>query len=440
MTTALERIADKARREPTLQFTSLAHHLTPERLWQALHHMQTSTAPGVDGVPHDEAVDTFPQWSREVLNALHRKGYHPPPVRRVWIPKPGKAAQRPLGVPTIVDRTLQRSVAEVLSAIYEQDFLPVSFGGRPGRGAHHALATLHHILVNKRGNWVLEADLKNVFGSLDHAWMMQFVEQRVGDPRVLSLIRRWLKVGVLEAGEIQPSLRGTPQGGSISVLLSNVYLHYVLDLWFQKAIKPRLEGEAYLVRYVDDFVVCFEHQRDAERFQAVLSQRLNKFGLDLEPTKTRLIAFGPRALQEAQQPGRKKPETLYFLGFTHYCTRTRHGAFQVGRKTEKSRLKRTLQHLHSVMRQILHDPVEDQSRRINELLRGHYAYFGMAGNYRSLKQVYRVVLRYWRRMLSRRSQKSPVTWEALLRILQRFPVKRPKLSLPYVALPQYIIL
>ena len=275
MTTALERIADKARREPTLQFTSLAHHLTPERLWQALHHMQTSTAPGVDGVPHDEAVDTFPQWSREVLNALHRKGYHPPPVRRVWIPKPGKAAKRPLGVPTIVDRTLQRSVAEVLSAIYEQDFLPVSFGGRPGRGAHHALATLHHILVNKRGNWVLEADLKNVFGSLDHAWMMQFVEQRVGDPRVLSLIRRWLKVGVLEAGEIQPSLRGTPQGGSISVLLSNVYLHYVLDLWFQKAIKPRLEGEAYLVRYVDDVVVCFEHQRDAERFQAVLSQRLN---------------------------------------------------------------------------------------------------------------------------------------------------------------------
>ena len=328
----------------------------------------------------------------------------------------------------------------MLSAIYEQDFLPVSFGGRPRLSAHHALATLNHIRVSKRVNWVLEADLKNFFGSLDHAWMMQFMEQRVGDPRVLSLIRRWLKAGVLEAGEIQPSDRGTPQGGSISVLLSNVYLHYVLDLWFQKAIKPRLEGTAYLVRYIDDFVVCFELQQDAERFQAVLSQRLNKFGLELEPTKTRLIAFGPRAHRDAQQQGRHKPETLYFLGFTHYCTRNRSGAFRVGRKTEKSRLKRTLQRLQSLMREILHERVEDQARWINQRLQGHYAYFGMAGNYASLRQVYQVVLRYWRRMLSRRSQKSRVTWDALLHILRRFPLKRPKLSIPYTALPQYVIL
>ena len=440
MATELERIAEKARREPTLQFTSLAHHLTPERLWQALHQMHRDTAPGVDGVAHDEAVDTFSQWSREVLNAVHRKGYHPPAVRRVWIPKPGKVAKRPLGVPTVTDRALQRSVADVLSAIYEQDFLPVSFGGRPGRSAHHALATLNHILVSKRVNWVLEADLKNFFGSLDHAWMMQFMEHRVGDPRVLSLIRRWLTVGVLEAGEIQPSLRGTPQGGSISVLLSNVYLHYVLDLWFHKAIKPWLEGEAYLVRYVDDFVVCFEHQRDAERFQAVLSQRLDKFGLELEPTKTRLIAFGPRAHREAQHQGRRKPETLYFLGFTHYCTRNRHGAFAVGRKTEKSRLQRTLQHLQSLMREIRHERVEDQARWINQRLQGHYAYFGMAGNALSLRQVYRAVLRYWRRMLSRRSQKSHVTWDAFTHILRRFPLKRPKLSIPYSALSPYVIL
>ena len=222
---------------------------------------------------------------------------------------------------------------------------------------------------------------------------------------------------------------------SISVLLSNVYLHYVLDLWFDRAIRPRLEGQAYLVRYIDDFVVCFEHQRDAERFQAVLSQRLNKFGLELEPTKTRLIAFGPRAHRDAQQQGRQKPETFYFLGFTHYCTRNRNGAFAVGRKTEKSRLKRTLQRVHSVMRDILHERVEDQARRINQLLQGHYAYFGMAGNYRSLKQVYQVVLRYWRRMLSRRSQKSRVTWDALLRILRRFPLKRPKLSIPHRLAP-----
>jgi len=195
----------------------------------------------------------------------------------VWIPKPGKAAKRPLGVPGVTDRALQRCTAEVLGAIYEQDFLPCSFGGRPGRGAHHALATLNEIIAGKRVSWVLEADLKNFFGSLDHQWMMRFVEHRVGDPRILSLIRRWLKVGVLEAGQIHESTEGTPQGGSISVLLSNLYLHYVLDLWFSKAIKPKLRGEAYLVRYIDDFVVCFEHRQDAEQFQGMLSQRLSKF-------------------------------------------------------------------------------------------------------------------------------------------------------------------
>ena len=316
MTAGLERIAEKARREPTLRFTSLAHHVTVERLWQALQHLDASTAPGIDGVSYHDALETFARWSQDVLTAMHRYGYRPPAVRRVWIPKPGKSAKRPLGVPTIADRVLQRSVAEVLSAIYEQDFLPVSFGGRPGLGAHQALATLHETIRCKRVNWVLEADLKDFFGSLDHAWMMQFVEHRVGDPRVLRLIERWLKAGVLQEGQIRPSLQGTPQGGAISVLLSNVYLHYVLDLWFEKAIKPRLDGEAYLIRYIDDFLVCFQYRQDAERFQAVLRQRLQKFHLDLEPTKTRLIAFGRFAQRDAELQGRRKPETLYFLGFT----------------------------------------------------------------------------------------------------------------------------
>ena len=440
MTAGLERIADKARREPTLQFTSLAHHLTVERLWQALQHLDASTAPGLDGVSYHDAIATFALWSQDVLTAMHRYGYRPPAVRRVWIPKPGKSAKRPLGVPTIADRVLQRSVAEVLSAIYEQDFLPVSFGGRPGLGAHQALATLHETIRGKRVHGVLEADLKDFFGSLDHAWMMQFVEHRVGDPRVLRLIERWLKAGVLEEGQIRPSLQGTPQGGAISVLLSNVYLHYVLDLWFEKAIKPRLDGEAYLIRYIDDFLVCFPYRQDAERFQAVLRQRLQKFHLELEPTKTRLIAFGRFAQRDAELQGRRKPETLYFLGFTHYCTRNRRGGFMVGRKTEKSRLQRTIQRLQARMREIRHDRVEDQARWINQLLQGHYAYFGMAGNWRQLYQVYRVATRYWRRMLSRRRQKSQVTWQAFQRILERFPLKRPKLYVPYSALREYAIL
>ena len=440
MSTGIERITDKARREPTLRFTSLAHHLTTDRLWQALQHMDPSTAPGLDGVSHANAVKHGALWSADLLAAVHPYGYQPPAVRRVWIPKPGKADRRPLGVPTIVDRVLQRIVTEVLSAIYEQDCLPVSFGGRPGLGAHHALATLHETIRCQRVNWVLEADLRNFFGSLDHSWMMQFVEHRVGDPRVLRLIQRWLQAGVLEDGEIHPSLEGTPQGGSISVLLSNLYLHYVLDLWFDKAIKPQLDGEAYLIRYIDDFVVCFQFRRDAERFQAVLRQRLAKFHLELEPTKTRLIALGRFALRDAEQAGRRKPDTLYFLGFTHYCTRNQQGGFMIGRKTEKSRVRRTLQRLQARIREIRHDRIEDQARWINQLLQGHYAYFGMAGNWRSLYQVYRVVTRYWRRMLSRRSQKSLVTWEAFQRILQRFPLKRPKLYVPYSALRQHAIL
>ena len=440
MPTGLERIAEKARQEPTLRFTSLAHHLTQEGLWKALHHISPSTSPGTDGVTQPDAVDTFATWAEPMLQAVHRHGYHPPAVRRVWIPKPGKAAKRPLGVPGVADRALQRCTAEVLGAIYEQDFLPCSFGGRPGRGAHHALATLNEIIAGKRVSWVLEADLKNFFGSLDHQWMMRFVEHRVGDPRILSLIRRWLKVGVLEAGQIHESTEGTPQGGSISVLLSNLYLHYVLDLWFTKAIKPKLRGEAYLVRYIDDFVVCFEHRQDAEQFQGMLSQRLSKFRLELEPTKTRLIAFGRFAARDAVQQGRKKPDTLYFLGFTHYCTRNRNGGFKVGRKTEKTRLRRSLAHLQDTMRKMRHDPVDVQVQVLNELLQGHYAYYGMAGNMRALIQVYQATESYWHRMLSSRSQKSYVTWTEFQALKQRFPLKRPQMFISYQDLQRYAIL
>jgi group II intron reverse transcriptase/maturase len=300
--------------------------------------MPKDTAPGVDGITVEEALEDFRVWVDDMITSIHRKSYKPPAVRRVWIPKPGKIEKRPIGVPAVADRVLQRSTAQVLSAIYEQDFLNFSFGGRPGRGAHNALATLNEIIAGKKVSWVLEADLKNFFGSLDHEWTIKFVEHRIGDPRMISLIKRWLKAGIMEDGEIHPNEMGTPQGGSISVLLSNIYLHYVLDLWFEKAIKPRLRGEAYLVRYIDDFVVCFQYRSDAVRFREVLKKRLNKFSLELEPDKTRLVEFGRFATRHAKERGRKL-ETIYFLGFTHYCTRNRKGNFMVGRKTEKKRLK-----------------------------------------------------------------------------------------------------
>jgi len=384
----------------------------------------------VDGQTVREAKENFDVWIEEMLQSVHHQGYRAPDIRRVYIPKRGKQEQRPLGVPCVSDRALQKSVAQVLSAIYEQDFLSCSFGGRPGRGAHHALATLHDRIAGNKVEWVLEADLKNFFGSLSHEWMLRFVEHRVGDPPLISLIRRWLKANVLEDEEIHPNEKGTPQGGSISVLLSNLYLHYVLDLWFERVVKPRLRGEAYLVRYIDDFVMCFQYRADALRVQQVLSKRLEKFSLTLEATKTKLVEFGRFAQRHAGKRGRRRPETIYFLGFTLYCTRNLKG-FRIGVRTERSRLQRTLMRLQDLMRRMRHLPVKEQVDNLNVLLRGHYAYFGIARNFRGLQKVYRAVERYWHKMLCSRSWKGAIRWTVFHQIRARSPLVRPKLYLPY---------
>jgi group II intron reverse transcriptase/maturase len=439
MATGLEGIAAKARRETKLKFTSLCHHVTRELIWESLNNIPKRSAPGVDGISVDEAKKTFEVWIEEMLSSIHRKAYKAPPVRRVWIPKPGKTSKRPLGVPCVADRALQRSVSLILSNIYEQDFLPCSFGGRPKLSAHHALSTLNEIIAGKKVSWVLEADLKNFFGSLDHGWLLRFVEHRVGDPRIISLIKRWLKAGVLEEGELRSVEVGTPQGGSISVLLSNIYLHYVLDLWFEKVIKPKLKGEAYLVRYIDDFVVCFQYRSDATWFQDALAERLGKFSLELEPKKTRLVEFGRFALRMTKEKG-KRLETIYFLGFTHFCTRNRKGNFMVGRKTEKSRFRRSVQNIQILMREIRHYSLREQVEKINQLLRGHYAYYGVGGNFKSLFKIHRFAERYWHKMLSSRSRKSYVTWERFQSLKQVFPLQRPKLSLPYMRMKALAVL
>ena len=287
---------------------------------------------------------------------------------------------------------------------------------------------------------MLEADLKNFFGSLSHEWMLRFVEHRVGDPRLISLIRRWLKASILEDGEVHANEEGTPQGGSISVLLSNTYLHYVLDLWFERVAKPRLRGEAYLVRYIDDFVLCFQYRADALRVQKALCQRLRKFGLTLEPTKTKLVEFGRFAQRHASKRCRNRPQTIYFLGFTLYCTRNRKGNFRVGLRTEKSRLRRSLLRLRDQMRRMQHLSVREQADILNQMLRGHYAYYGIAGNIRALQRVHRAVERYWRIMLSGRSWKGNVVWKQFQQIKERFPLVRPKLYLPYSELQALAVL
>ena len=386
-------------------------------------------------------MKSFGGWIEPMLRSINRRGYRAPDIRRVYIPKPGRQEKRPLGVPTVCDRALQRSTAQVLSAIYEQDFLPCSFGGRPGLSAHHALATLNEVIAGSKTGWVLEADLKNFFGSLDHDWLLRFVEHRVGDPRLISLIRRWLKAGILDEGVVHPNDRGTPQGGSISVLLSNVYLHYVLDLWVERVVKRRLRGEAYLVRYIDDFVICFQYRSDALRVQKALGLRLGRFGLTLEPNKTKLVEFGRFAQRHASKHGRNRPETIYFLGMTLYCTRNQKGNFKVEMRTEKSRLRRSLTSLRDLMRRIRHDTIPQQVDEINVVLRGHYAYYGLAGNIRSLFKVYRAVERYWRKMLCSRSWAgSHLTWAAFNQIKVRTPLLRPKLLLPYRALQSLAVL
>lgn len=439
METKLEGIAAKARREPDLEFTSLAHHITKELIRGSLKHMPRKTAPGVDGIDVNTAEKTFDIWSDAMVASIHRQSYKPPAVRRVWIPKPGKTEKRPIGVPCVADRALQRSVATVLNAVYEQDFLNCSFGGRPGRGAHNALTTLNEIISGKKVGWVFEADLKNFFGSLDHGWLLKFVEHRVGDPRVISLIRRWLKAGVVEEGKLEASEMGTPQGGSISVLLSNIYLHYVLDVWYEKAVKPRLKGESYLIRYIDDFVVCFQYRSDAIKFQEVLGNRLAKFSLQIEPSKTRLVEFGRFSSKHAKERG-KKMESIYFLGFTHFCTRNRKGNFMVGRKTEKSRLKRAIKKITDKMQEMRHLSIKDQIHKINEMLRGHYNYYGIGGNILSLHKVFHKVEQYWRRMLSSRSWKGYVNWDKYKEIKARCPILRPKIRIPFGMMKSYAML
>ena len=431
MSPGLERIAEKARTNSTCQFTSLAHHITPELLERTLNKIPNSSGKGVDGLSKDDVKLNKADLIPRTISEIHNHGYRPSPVRRVHIPKPGTNKQRPIGVPNIWGRAVQGSCAKIMEQIYEQDFLPCSYGGRPKRSCHQALAYLGQTIANRKVSWVFEADLKNFFGTLDHKWLLNFVEHRIGDPRILTLIRRWLKAGVMEEGEYKSSEVGTPQGGSISVILSNVYLHYVLDLWFEKVVKPRLKGEAYLVRYLDDFIVCFEYHTDASRFQTALKGRLAKFNLELEPTKTKTIAMGKFAARDSKSQGKRKPETLVFLGFTMYGMRYPWGFYGIGFKPNNLRVRRFLNSLKELMRRSRHLPLAKQQEQINSRLRGFYNYFGLPLCAKTLKSIYRNVVKFWRKCLSRRSQTGKINWDKFNRILEFHPIVRPIIRLKH---------
>lgn len=422
----LLRVHEAAKREPKAQFTALLHHVDVEALLRAFVRLRRSAAPGVDG----ETIASYEQGLMSHLEDLHRRvhtgRYRPQPSRRTHIPK-SDGGQRPLGIPALEDKIVQGAVAEVLNAVYEADFLDCSHGFRPKRNAHGALAQLEKAVMTERVNWVLDADLRSFFDTVDHGWLMRMLEHRIGDRRVLRLIESWLKAGVCEDGVWYPTEKGTPQGAGISPLLANVFLHYVLDLWVRQWSRHHAHGRMRMVRYADDHVFTFESRRDAEAFQADLKERLARFGLSLHAQKTRLIAFGRRETLRCHRQGRPKPETFNFLGFTHFCAFTRKGRVNLFRRTQKERQRAKLKELRQQMRRRMHLPVAVQSEWLRTVLLGYYRYYGLSGNSRPLETFYLAVVRYWRYVLMRRNDQREMSWSRFRRILEAFPLPRPRI-------------
>jgi len=427
---ALQRVREVAEGDQEVKLTTLWHHVYDiDRLRETYFRLKRDSAAGVDGV-------TWQQYGRDLegnledLSArLSRGGYRAKPVRRVYIPKPD-GRQRPLGVPTLEDKIVQAATTEVLNAVYEADFLGFSYGFRPGRSAHDALNALAVGIGEKRVRWVLDADIRGFFDTIDHAWLMKFVEHRIADRRVLRHLRKWLNAGVLEDGEVKRQERGTPQGGSVSPLLANIYLHYALDLWGHQWRGRQANGDMILVRYADDFVVGFEHRRDAERFLEDLRERMRKFGLELHPEKTRLIEFGRFAAKDRKDRGDGPPESFDFLGFTHVCARSRKGGFQLIRRTVKKRMRAKLAGIKMILRERMHAPVRRVGRWLRKVLHGHYEYYAVPGNHSSLEQFRYWVLKCWRQVLKRRSQRSRIVWDRFGPLVDRM-LPRPRIRHPW---------
>jgi len=425
-------IAAKARTNPKEQFNNLLHHLTYELVEECLAKIPKSSATGVDEMGVKEARENLSWLLPPILKQIHEGRYAPPPVRRVYIPK-ADGKQRPIGIPAVIDRAIQAAMTKILNEIYEQDFLKCSFGFRPGLSCHHALATVNEILYRWRMEQVLEVDIQDFFGSLSHDWLKRFLNLRIGDGRVLKLIDAWLKAGVMEEGKWQAVERGTPQGGSISPLLANVYLHYVLDLWFEKKIKPQFYGKANLVRYADDFCLFFRNPADVDNMTILLKARLEQFGLTIADTKTHKTNLGTR--QNGQTHERRR---MTFLGFTIYRAHNlSHTAAKTVFRTENKRFSRAKAAMLEKIRRIRHRPVEKQIEVINATLRGHFNYYGIAGNAGGLSRFHNLAQKAWKGSLSKRSQKGRLTWEAYVALLEKHPMAPAKVRISYPQLAAY---
>jgi len=422
ISTRLQRIAELAKNGPAV-LTTLAHHIDVEFLREAYRRTRKDGAVGVDGQTATVYGEKLEGNLRDLLDRFKSGSYKAPPVRRVHIPKGDGSTTRPIGIPTFEDKVLQRAVTMVLEAVYEQEFLNCSYGFRPGRSAHDALQVLWEKLTENRGGWVLEVDIQGFFDSLDHAHLRSFLDQRVRDGVLRRTINKWLKAGVLEEGTWSRPEAGTPQGGVISPLLANVYLHEVLDKWFEAEVKPRLTGSALLLRYADDVAIAFSREDDARRVLEVLPKRFGRYGLTLHPEKTRLVPFGRPRHDDDNDP--EGPGSFDLLGFTHYWGKSRRGSWVVKRKTAHSRFGRALLRVSQWCRKHLHDKVAAQHRHLVQALRGHYGYFGITGNANALSRFLYEVRRVWRKWLDRRSGRGTMPWPRFERLLGRYPLPAP---------------
>ena len=424
ISTRQEKIAQQSRQAPSMVWTTLAHHIDLEWLHEAYRRTRKEAAVGVDGVTAQEYEAALEANLTELLEQFKTGRYRAPAVRRVHLPKEGAHHQtRPIGIPTLADKILQRAVLMVLEPVYEQEFFDCSYGFRPGRGAHRALEALWKALMDLKGGWVIDLDIQSFFDTVSRDHLRSFLDGRVRDGVIRQVIGKWLNAGVMEDGAVWYPEAGTPQGGVISPLLSNLYLHEVLDRWFEHTVKPRLRGRAFLVRYADDAVLGFEYEEDARRVMAVLTKRFGRYGLTLHAEKTRLVEFrSPKRRWALKGDGAHTNRCFEMLGFTHFWARSRKGRWVVKRKTAKSRFSRAVKRMAQWCREHRHWPVAEQHEAINRKLRGHYAYYGVTGNARALQRFLRLTERVWRKWLHRRNHRAHMLWPRFQRLLRRYPL------------------
>jgi group II intron reverse transcriptase/maturase len=426
METKLTRIAEVAREKPKERFTSLAHLINETMLVECHQEMDARKAPGVDKITKEEYGQNLRTNILDLLERMKRQAYKPQPVRRVYIPKPGTDKKRPLGISGYEDKLVESAIAKILNAIYEADFLDCSYGFRPNRGCHDALKELNNIIEKKKVNFVVDADIRGFFDHVSHEWMMKFIAHRIADPNIQRLIVRFLKAGVIEAGIKYDTPEGTPQGGVVSPILANIYLHYTLDLWFEKVIKKQSHGEAYLIRYADDFICCFQYEDDARAFYQALVERLGKFNLEIATEKTKIIAFGRYAAVNCKRAG-KRPDTFDFLGFTHYCDTHKNGNFRVGRKTSRKKFKMSLLKCKEWIKANRNMPTKELMKALRRKLEGYYRYYGVTGNFRMLELFQYEVKGLLYKWLNRRSQRKSFNWEEFKLFLMQFSLPTPKI-------------